>query len=78
MYVQDGSTALYIASGKGHVSVVQLLLQKHADIRISETVKCSIFIIMLSHLNILTSNQLMKSTIECSCTHLSLKIVAIV
>ena len=39
IHVQDGSTALYFASGKGHMKVVQLLLQqKHADVSISQMV----------------------------------------
>ena len=35
---QDGMTALYIASMKGHGAVVQLLLQQHADVHICKKV----------------------------------------
>ena len=38
MYVQDGQTTLYIACWKGHLPVVRLLLQKHADDSICDTV----------------------------------------
>ena len=38
IFAQDGETALFIASWKGHMEVVQLLLQKHADVSISKTV----------------------------------------
>lgn len=36
--MQNGMTALYIASNRGHGAVVQLLLQKDADVSISKTV----------------------------------------
>ena len=38
MYLQDGQTPLYIASWKGHIAVVQLLLQMFADVSISKKV----------------------------------------
>ena len=38
IHVQDGQTALYIASWKGHMEVVKLLLQKQSDVGISKTV----------------------------------------
>ena len=34
IYIQDGCTALYLASQEGHVAVIQLLLQRHADVSI--------------------------------------------
>ena len=40
IHVQDGRTPLYIASGNGHGAVVTLLLEQHADVRISKTVCC--------------------------------------
>ena len=40
MYMQDGQTALYIASRKGHGPVVRLLLQtERADVNISKKVR---------------------------------------
>ena len=38
MNVQDGETALYIACGNGHLPVVRLLLQKHANVSICSKV----------------------------------------
>ena len=38
VHVQDGRTALFIASWMGHGEIVQLLLQKHADPHISKKV----------------------------------------
>ena len=38
IHVQNGKTALYIASCEGHMEIVQLLLQKHADVSIFKTV----------------------------------------
>ena len=32
LHVQDGRTALYIASGNGHDQIVELLLKKEADV----------------------------------------------
>ena len=37
--IQNGCTALYLASLNGHVAVVQLLLQRHADVSISDEVR---------------------------------------
>ena len=34
VHTQDGRTALYLAGMKGHVAVVQLLLQRHAGVYI--------------------------------------------
>ena len=34
MYLQDGNTALYLASQESHLEVVQLVFEKGADINI--------------------------------------------
>ena len=39
IHVQGGRTILYISCWKGHVAVVQLLLQKHADVSICRKVR---------------------------------------
>ena len=39
IHVQDGQTPLFIASWKGHGAVVKLLLEHHADVSISKTVR---------------------------------------
>ena len=36
--LQDGQTALYIASKEGHIAVVKLLLELSADVSISDKV----------------------------------------
>ena len=38
MYLQDGRTPLYIASGNGHNTVVQFLLQMFADVTFTKEV----------------------------------------
>lgn len=39
IFLQDGCTALYLASENGHVEVVKLLLQKHADVNVCKEVR---------------------------------------
>jgi len=38
LFVQNGHTALFLASLKGQVAVVQLLVQRHADVSICSEV----------------------------------------
>ena len=40
VYVQDGNTALILASLKGHTSIVEMLLIKRADINHKNKVRC--------------------------------------
>ena len=42
MYIQEGRTALYYASWKGHMAVVHLLLKEKADVSICKKVCCNI------------------------------------
>lgn len=44
-FVQFGQTALYCASRNGHVEVVQLLLQWHADASICDMVYTSVLLL---------------------------------
>ena len=47
-YVQNGQTALYIASYKGHDQIVELLLRREADVNHQVKVKLqSVFFIQL-------------------------------
>ena len=41
--MQDGCTALYLASMKGHVKVVELLLKRNADVNICDKVRYSFY-----------------------------------
>ena len=41
MYIQEGRTALYYASWKGHMAVVRLLLKEKVDISICKKVCCN-------------------------------------
>ena len=41
LFLQDGETPLYVASQKGHIELVQILLQKNVDVNISKKVKCN-------------------------------------
>ena len=38
LFIQDGSTPLFWASGYGHTAVVELLLLNNADVSISDEV----------------------------------------
>lgn len=39
-FVQDGKTALYLASEQGHVRVVQILIAAHAAVSLKDKVLC--------------------------------------
>ena len=55
MYLQDGQTPLFIASRKGHIAVVQLLLQMFADVSISKKVCHTLCIVLIVHSPFLVS-----------------------
>ena len=48
-YVQDGCTGLFYASLYGHVEIVQLLLQRHADVSICEKVWFYVLVLMIMY-----------------------------
>ena len=41
IYIQEGRTALYYASWKGHTAIVPLLLKEKADVSICKKVCCN-------------------------------------
>ena len=40
-FAQNGKTALYLASERGYVSIVQVLIGAHADVSLQDKVLCT-------------------------------------
>ena len=49
LHVQDGRTALYIASWKGHDRIVELLLKREADVNHQKEVRLLLLVCVFIH-----------------------------
>ena len=49
LHVQDGQTALFIASTKGHDQIVELLLKKEVDVNHQEEVRLLMLVRVFLH-----------------------------
>ena len=49
LHEQDGQTALFIASGKGHDQIVELLLMKEADVNHQMKVRLLLLVCVFLH-----------------------------
>ena len=49
LHVQDGRTALYMASFNGHEATVEYLLQQQADVNICRKVQCTTLHLLTLH-----------------------------
>lgn len=72
---QFGQTALFFASWNGHVQVVQLLLQQHANIGICDDVSSSLTVlchcmfllyVLVNHLNWQSKMVILKKVLLCA------------